>query len=253
MINLNEKNLELIEGLDLVITFGVRLENSELFKNKELVYMHPVDNKAVESLQYIKYEVGSEDGVCCMLLDGFAKECDEETSSFIEDLDIGYISAESNVGEEEIEELVELCQDKKVALILGKELFLHDEKENIKALLNRLEKFSDLEFVVLEDESLSEGEIVEPEELDTYNGTVLYKCLENEKSLKASSSFLRIAKVSDKDEVEITSKLGKIRRVIELDESLQGTIALVGARNEEISEDVYPYIQAKILRVPENE
>ena len=65
--------------------------------NAKFTYMHPIDNIDLKLYytQFIKYEVGSEEGICALLMDTFIKECDEKTRKFINDLDLGYISGES--------------------------------------------------------------------------------------------------------------------------------------------------------------
>ena len=49
------------------------------------VYMHPIDNANLKSSysQFIKYEVGSEEGICALLLDTLLKNCDENTKTLL--------------------------------------------------------------------------------------------------------------------------------------------------------------------------
>lgn len=253
---MSEKSLKVIKESDFLMIMGVRLEESLEFCAKEFIYMHPIDNKSLNYTQYVKYEVGGEEGVISMLLDAFAKNASSDVEEFIEELDIGYISAESNVGEEEIEEILEKSQNfSNKTLIVGKELFLQDNCENIKALLKALKSSCDLN-IICSDDSINldtNSKLEEPSEILAYNGTVVYNTLDNKTSLKASASFLKAAKVNDKDRVKIVSKDLEISRVIELDETLLGTIALFGVEENEYSSENYPYVQAKILRMPDDE
>ena len=96
-----------------VIGFGGRILKSEEKKAK-FVYMHPIEDVTLQSniTQFIKYEVGSEEGVAALLAYTLLedKELPEEIEDILEDLDIGYLSAESNVGEEELESMYELTK-----------------------------------------------------------------------------------------------------------------------------------------------
>ena len=102
--------IEIISKSDFIISFATFLEDNIDIKNaifeavkndSNFVYMHPIDNIDLKSSysQFIKYEVGSEEGICALLLDAFVKNCDEDTKNFIDNLDLGYISAESSAGD----------------------------------------------------------------------------------------------------------------------------------------------------------
>ena len=111
-------NMEQILNSDFIISFATFIEDKKLndsilgaVKNNgaKFVYMHPIDNTKLKPFysQLIKYEVGSEEGICALLLDALVKNCDENTRNFIDNLDLGYISAESSAGEEEFDEVYE--------------------------------------------------------------------------------------------------------------------------------------------------
>ncbi len=117
---------ETIAKSDYIITFGSFLssDNEEVKeaiiqaiakKSAEFVYMHPIDNidLKVYYSQFIKYEAGSEEGIAALLLDTFVKSSSDKVEAYINDLDIGYISAESSAGEEEFDEAYELSKNKK--------------------------------------------------------------------------------------------------------------------------------------------
>jgi len=75
--------------------------------NARVVYMHPMEDEEMKNVvtQFVKYEVGTEEGVLALLaktmLEG--KIDVKKIEGFLKDLDEGYLSAESNVGEEELE------------------------------------------------------------------------------------------------------------------------------------------------------
>ena len=87
--------LELISKSDFILSFGTFFDDNVDVKTSILqsvkngakfVYAHPIDNPTLKSFysQFIKYEVGSEEGICGLLLATFAKNCDETTKNFID-------------------------------------------------------------------------------------------------------------------------------------------------------------------------
>lgn len=254
---------ENIKTSDFIISFGIFFENNLELKNEVLknieknkakfVYMFPIDNANLKPFysQFIKYEVGSEEGICALLLDTFVKNSDEKTKNFIENLDLGYISAESSAGEEEFEEAFEDYKNSNSKiLIIGEDIKNHERVENIIKLLATIKKYSDFEFIVL-DEDLEEKinscknfDLEEIEELKSFNGTLVYTLVGNDSPiLQASQTFANIAKVKDGDKIQIISKNEKIKKVLKIDEKLTGTIAILNVKN---LGNEYKYKQVKI-------
>lgn len=264
---------EIISKSDYILTLGSFLaqDNIEIqdaiieaiAKNSaEFVYMHPIDNVDLKVYysQFIKYEVGSEEGVASLLVDTFVKNADEKIQEYIDDLDIGYISAESSAGEEEFEEAFEKAQTKEnKLLIVGRDIYSHARVKNIIKLLAVLNKYSDLTVISLDEriqnlldyEKLEE--IEEVEDLHSYNGTVLYRVYGEEKTdvLVGSESFARIAKVTNDDDILINCGTEKFQRKFVVDNNLYGTIALCAMNDEDESllSKGYRYKQVKIEKV----
>jgi NADH-quinone oxidoreductase subunit F len=260
--------MQVILNSDFIITFGTFIEDESLNdaileainkNDAKFVYMHPIDNTNLKLFysQLIKYEVGSEEGICALLLNCFTSNCDEKTKNFLDDLDLGYISAESSAGEEEFEEAFENSKEAKVkTLIIGNDLVNHDRVENIVKLLAILKKYSDFNLVVLNEElaqkidSCTDFDLEELEELKSFNGTLVYKLIdEKNDELITSQTFANIAKVSNGNEVFIISKNEKIKRVLKIDDDLQGTIAILKTKNNEDIFSGYRYKQVKIEKV----
>ncbi|TLP38559.1 hypothetical protein [Arcobacter arenosus] len=264
---------EIISKSDYIITFGSFLaaDNIEIQESiieaiakntAEFVYMHPIDNidLKVYYSQFIKYEVGSEEGIASLLLDTFVKNSDEKIQNYIAELDIGYISAESSAGEEEFEEALERANSKiNKTLIVGRDIFSHERVENITKILSVISKFSDLKIVCLEKEyqkildEICDESLEEPEELHSYNGTVVYRLYgeEDTNTLVGSASFERIAKVKDGDDIYINFNGEKIKRKFSVNKDLYGTIALCAMDTEDSSSlsQGYRYKQVKIEKV----
>jgi NADH-quinone oxidoreductase subunit F len=260
--------MQVILNSDFIITFGTFIEDESLNdsileainkNDAKFVYMHPIDNVNLKLFysQLIKYEVGSEEGICALLLNRFVSNCDEKTKTFLDDLDLGYISAESSAGEEEFEEAFENSKEAKVkTLIIGNDLVNHERVENIVKLIAIFKKYSDFNLVVLNEEleqkidSCADFDLEELEELKSFNGTLVYKLIdEKNDELITSQTFANIAKVSNGNEVFIISKNEKIKRILKIDEDLQGTIAILKAKNSEEIFSGYKYKQVKIEKV----
>ncbi|BDY13287.1 2Fe-2S iron-sulfur cluster-binding protein [Hydrogenimonas cancrithermarum] len=114
--------------------------------NARVVYMHPMEDKQMQNVvtQFVKYEVGTEEGVLAMLaktmLEG--KVDVKKIESFLNDLDEGYLSAESNVGEEELEAVKKsLARCKRIALVIGEDCINHPRAEQIARLAALFERF----------------------------------------------------------------------------------------------------------------
>ena len=264
---------QIIAKSDYIITFGsflaadnVEIQESiiqAIAKNTaEFVYMHPIDNVDLKVYysQFIKYEVGSEEGIASLLLETFVKKSDDKIQSYIDDLDMGYISAESSAGEEEFEEAYDRGLEKsEKTLIIGRDIFSHERVENITKILSVIRKYSDLNIISLDPEfqdilnESTDENLEEPEDLHSYNGSVLYRTYgeDNTDILVGSESFARVAKVSDKDKIIINCGAGKNQRTFVIDKDLYGTIALCSMNIDDTSSlsEGYRYKQVKIEKV----
>ncbi len=117
-----------------------------------VAYMHPLEDLEMKNIvtQFIKYEVGSEEGVAALLVATLLKEIEvpEKVKTFLDDLDIGNLSAESNVGEEELDALRKsLIKKSGFSLVVGSDLYAHPRAAQIAKLLALLEKYADFNVV----------------------------------------------------------------------------------------------------------
>lgn len=260
--------IEQIFNSDFIISFATFIED-EVIKNSivdavqnngaNFTYMHPIDNVNLKPFysQLIKYEVGSEEGICALLLNSFASNYDENIEKYINDLDLGYVCAESSAGEEEFEEAFEKSLDCKVkTLIIGNDLLKHHRIENIIKLIATIKKYSDFNLIILDEDlekkvdSCINLDLEEMEELKSFNGTLIYKLMDkNSEELIASQTFANIAKVKDKSEVFVITGTKKIKKTIRIDDNLHGTIAILKTKNSEDIFNTYKYEQVKIQKV----
>ena len=255
---------------DTVITIGTRVVTdnpkveayiNRMIKNAgcEFIYMHPIDDISLQEkyTQYIKYEAGSEEGVLALLASFVITNEPIEYKNYLENLDIGYLSGETSIGEEEFELLVEKIANKKeITLIIGNDITGHKNFDNISKLIRLIDLYTDINVVLLNaDINIDLSTKIVPEDvsnINTYNGTVVYTINSTEDILKGSSSFAMAAKIKDGDTVNITYNSETFKKKFQIDSSVRGTIALypiVDAPHEKIMLSGYRFKQVKIQSV----
>lgn len=240
---------------DVIITLGTRIsidnpavltsiEKSLKEKTSEFIYMHPIDDVELQDkyTQYIKYEAGSEEGVFALLASCFISNTSDEFKNYLEDLDIGYLSGETSVGEEEFELMFEKLQNKKeITFIVGNDIIKHENFQNISELIKLINKYSNLNIVLLSSEELIDLDSViklnEVSDISTYNGTVVYVADSSNDILTGSSSFASAAKIKDGDTVNIIYGEQMTTKVFNIDTRVRGTIALYPVKENGINDD----------------
>ena len=120
----------------------------------EIVYLHPIENPLLQNTvtQFVKYEVGSEEAILAMIADKVVdkEKLPKELKEFFENLDIGYLSAESNFGEEELEEIVKKMSFKEnFTLILGEDLYNHPQSENLAKIAGIIQEYSPFNVLII--------------------------------------------------------------------------------------------------------
>jgi NADH-quinone oxidoreductase subunit G len=111
--------------------------------------MHPIEDESIKNIvtQFVKYEAGSEESVLALLTSALLGE---KAKELLPDLDDGYISAESNVGEEEIEAVLKRMKRKEsLSFVVGSDLFNHPQAENIAKILGVIESHTDFEVTII--------------------------------------------------------------------------------------------------------
>ncbi len=158
-------SLKDISKSDVVISFATRVkDDTPMVKNHiamavkrnkaRVIYMHPIEDAAIQNLvtRFVKYEPGSEEGVAALLLELLTRESDlpELLKSYIEELDIGNLSGESSVSEEELDAIKgDFWKRKRFTLIVGEDIFNHPRVENIAKIIAAIEKFSNFKVVIV--------------------------------------------------------------------------------------------------------
>ncbi len=234
-----------IKDYDFIITLG--FYNSALLPKCNANFYPFLDCKTD---LYVRYEVGTEEGVVALFLYEFVgNSADSKLQSFINALDYGYLSAETNVSEEELQMLKNaILKSKKPLLLVGRDISTHPQKENILNMLSALRQHSHLE-ILCEDDSLPQGFTLEmPQNLPEHNGCVIFVDYFSSDSaqdsqdlqdshdshdsrriptLKISREFARAWRLSDKQEIRFALDSRDICAICDLDEKFSGIIGIL--------------------------
>lgn len=190
----------------------------EKLKHSQNVNISCLEDNHFNAKTY-KCEIGASSYVLALL----AKlACEDEFS----DLDEGFLSAESCLGEEEAREILDFLPNARF-LIFDKSLLLHKDFNSIAFFMRILcEKFQ-LKLACSDESQIQVqmSDFTGLKELDNFDGLVL--CRAEFDTLLCSKQFLQIAKAQNNDEVSIKSKNFTLKAKICLDERLQGTVGFL--------------------------
>lgn len=209
------------------ITPNLSFQNPDLaakFHNASFLTLSPMEDEKLQNNIFVKCEISSEAYVLMMIASEICKDLENE--------DIGFLSGESSVGEEEIEEIIEFLKDADLIIADENMLNFHKDKDNIKALLNLIASNFNLKIIdsagnKLDFNSANLGEL---KELDNFDGAVVYKHTKDDE-FKGGNYFKIVSKVKDGELVTIKSKNLNITKTFKFDKNLKGTIAFLGVKN----------------------
>lgn len=276
-------SIERVRESDGIIVLGMRVssEGAQLLevlksaceKNSATVlYAHPLEDVAMQDIaaQFMKYEPGAEEGVIALFANHLLKDAalSSQDRKFLDDLDLGYLEAESNIGEEEFEEMGELFANaKNKVFVLGSDLLAHPRAQNIAKLCALIEQNSDFSFFVLFDAQESQESIETHKatqtplalesiaELPEFNGTVIYnvkKEAADDNSLRGSAQFARAARISDGDVISVSFGTETIERVFKVEDELKGTIAINPTFDITVDPRRYKFERSQINKINQN-
>lgn len=255
------------KGFDLIMCVGTLpsrhdttlLEDLSTSEAK-IVYLFTMEDSAlVQTCAFFsRYEVGAEEGVLALLAKSFLLhvKLPEAIKNYFEELDEGYISAESNLGEEEIEEIEALYQAaKRVLIVLGDDVIRHPQAASIAHLAGLIATFGKAKLLVVGStpemivSSHNESVLDAVENLKSFDGVVVYQCpvtqVDEEQLLIGSAQFQMAAKVQNGDKVTVSINQEVYPRTFVRDDSLKGVIALMPCAKADCS---YPYHVVKIVK-----
>jgi len=157
--------LERLKESEVIVVFGTRVNDdspitkyhinmASKHKRAKVCYMHPIEDLSLVNIvtQFIKYEPNTEEGVVALLAYTLLKSKDipNEIRELLEDLDIGNLSADTNIGEEELEELLRaFYKREKFSLVVGADLYTNKRAESIAKYIALLEKYFNFNLIVI--------------------------------------------------------------------------------------------------------
>ena len=249
---------------DFVLVIGILPSKDKalfdaLQKGQNIVYLSVMEDSDTTNIVKIqsRYEAGSEEGVLAILAKELFsnQETSRETKYFFENLDDGYISAECNIGEEELEEINELYKNSKnPTMVLGYDFYNHPRKKNIAKIIDLFVKYGNFK-IYIEDldtkiKTIDKNYALEDvSELDSFDGSVVYayptKNQDDQELLIGSPQFMMAAKIKDKDDIYVITENSEYQRKFILDGELKGTVALLPSA---VGDESYYYKIAKIIK-----
>ncbi|WP_187857234.1 hypothetical protein [Helicobacter pylori] len=277
---LSEDSLNLLEKSDLCVLFG-GFSNACLNENERLILgsinqskrpyalLRPLQDTRdlQENCLFASYEIHTEAAVLALILRGILEKTSQLKGHVLEKVDVGYLSSEANMSEEELQDLIALIiKAKKRALVLNREITKHAHSVFLYTLLSELQNYLEILHIPCNDSNATtafydfkdqewlletafkegilpfESELKDLESLERIseaNGSfvyVSYKSLETPK-LSFSKQFKIANKIKhSKAKFQILDKTLEC----ELEESphLKGLIAIL----EGAFFDAYPYI-----------
>ncbi|WQS40863.1 hypothetical protein KVE26_05610 [Helicobacter pylori] len=277
---LSEDSLNLLEKSDLCVLFG-GFSNACLNENERWILesinqskrpyalLRPLQDTRdlQENCLFASYEIHTEAAILALILRGILEQTSQLKGHVLEKIDVGYLSSEANMSEEELQELIALIvKAKKRALVLNREITKHVDSTFLYTLLSGLQNYLEILHIPCNDSSattafydskdqewlletaLKEGvlpfeselkDLESLEQISEANGSFVYVSYKSLKTPKLS--FSKQFKIANKIEhSKAVFQISNQTLECELEESphLKGLIAIL----EGAFFDTYPYI-----------
>lgn len=208
----------------------------EKFKSDELLTISPFLNEKMT----IRCEIGSLNYVLALICQTLKPNCE-----FFGNLDTAYLSGESSVGEEEIEEICEFLDSCECILVDENLLNFHKDRDNIKGFLGIISQKTGAKIISdknkeLKFEAFAKGLNEEPSD---YDGSVIYTHQKDDEFV-GGVYFMAAAKIKDGDIVTVKTPYFCVERKFKLDKDIKGTIALLGLKDI----NHYAFLKAQISK-----
>ncbi|MEA3227657.1 MAG: 2Fe-2S iron-sulfur cluster-binding protein [Campylobacterota bacterium] len=151
--SLYNATLDDIATSDFIVSVGVSISSDNPMvrfamskavnhKRAYIATIHPIKDADISNIitQNIKNEVGSEEAALAMIADAFVSDKSSQ-KEFFDGLDLGYLSGESNISQEEIALLHHFSKRKRAkTLIIGEDIINHPSAKNIAKIAGLLQK-----------------------------------------------------------------------------------------------------------------
>ncbi|WP_025452912.1 hypothetical protein [Helicobacter pylori] len=155
---LSEDSLNLLEKSDLCVLFG-GFSNACLNENERWILesishskrpyalLRPLQDTRdlQENCLFASYEINTEAAILALILRGILEKTSQLKGHALENVDVGYLSSEANMSEEELQELIALIvKAKKRALVLNREITKHANNAFLYTLLSGLQNYLEI-------------------------------------------------------------------------------------------------------------
>ncbi|WQU39939.1 hypothetical protein KVE42_05590 [Helicobacter pylori] len=155
---LSEDSLNLLEKSDLCVLFG-GFSNACLNENERLILeninqlkrpyalLRPLQDTRdlQENCLFASYEIHTEAAILALILRGILEKTSSLKGHVLEKIDVGYLSSEANMSEEELQELIALIvKAKKRTLVLNREITKHADNAFLYTLLSGLQNYLEI-------------------------------------------------------------------------------------------------------------
>ncbi|AFI03706.1 hypothetical protein [Helicobacter cetorum] len=146
-------DLNFLEKSDLCVLFG-GFSNTYLNENERLlletIHQSKLNYALLRPLQdtrdlqetclFMSYEINTEVAILSLLLRGILEKTSQLKGHVLENIDVGYLSSEANMSEEELQELITLIfEAQKVVFVLNREITKHAHGLFLYTLLSELQ------------------------------------------------------------------------------------------------------------------
>ncbi|GAA6980217.1 hypothetical protein ID0084_03440 [Helicobacter pylori] len=150
---MSEESLNLLKESGLCVLFG-GFSNACLNENERLILeninqlklpyalLRPLQDTRdlQENCLFASYEINTEAAVLTLILRGILEKTSRLKGHILEEVDVGYLSSEANMSEEELQELTALIiKAKKRVLVLNREITKHANNAFLYTLLSELQ------------------------------------------------------------------------------------------------------------------
>ncbi len=164
---MTKDSLNLLEKSDLCVLFG-GFSNACLNKNERLILgsinqlklpyalLRPLQDTRdlQENCLFASYEINTEAAILALILRGILEKTSQLKGHVLEKVDVGYLSSEANMSEEELQELIALIvKAKKRALVLNREITKHADNAFLYTLLSELQNYLEILHIPCNDSS----------------------------------------------------------------------------------------------------
>ncbi|WQZ20661.1 hypothetical protein KVL49_05885 [Helicobacter pylori] len=166
---LSEDSLNLLKKSDLCVLFG-GFSNACLNENERLILgsinqsklpyalLRPLQDTRdlQENCLFASYEIHTEAAILALILRGILEQTSQLKGHVLEKIDVGYLSSEANMSEEELQELIALIvKAKKRALVLNREITKHADNAFLYTLLSELQNYLEILHIPCNDSSVT--------------------------------------------------------------------------------------------------